>query len=304
MGTVTSETSVPPDLERSLPRRVFPALAGPTLIVACVLFAMRGFVFRSFLTGQHPDILAFWLPRFCYLGHSLRAGHIPLWNPLQFAGTPFVSDPQSGWLDAPAMGLFSTLSCGAALRAYIVLQPLLAGLGLYWFLRTESLHRVAATAGGLSASMLIATSNVGLSLPFDAMLAWTPFILVGAGGYLRARTLPRRLGWLALAAFAWGQMAAAHMSHGLAMASITTVVYVVARAAWQVRRGELHGVHAMALVLGFAAFLVAANLAVFIPRIPLLDRTSLRGGYAAIGGAAARAAGLVQVPLAPGGFWS
>src|SRR5437588_3695409 len=117
------------------PRRAVPAVAGPALIVLAVLFAMRGLVFRDFLSNQHPDILAFWLPRWCYLGHSLRAGHVPVWNPLQFDGAPFASDPQSGWLYAPAMGLFTTLGCGTALRAVIVLQPLLAGLGLYWFLR-------------------------------------------------------------------------------------------------------------------------------------------------------------------------
>src|SRR5438128_3715705 len=102
--------------------RVLPAAAGPALIVACVLFAMRGFLFRDDLTGQHPDILSFWLPRFCYLGHTLQAGHVPLWNPLQFDGVPFASDPQSGWLYGPVMGLFSTLSCGTALRMLIVLQ--------------------------------------------------------------------------------------------------------------------------------------------------------------------------------------
>src|SRR5438105_7283722 len=172
MGTVVSEPSAPPALERrALLSRFLPAAAGPALIVTCVLFALRGFVFRNYLTDQHPDILAFWLPRFCYLGHSLRAGHVPLWNPLQFAGVPFAADPQSGWLYAPVMGLFSTLGCGTALQMFILLQPLLAGLGLHWFLRTEGLHRVAATAGGLSLAMLIASSDVALSLPFDAPLA-------------------------------------------------------------------------------------------------------------------------------------
>ena len=105
----------------------------------------------------------------------------------------------------PVMLLFSTLSCGTALRAFIVLQPLMAGLGLYWFLRKERLHRVTATAGGLSLAMLIAASDVGLSLPFAGMLAWTPFALVGASGYLSATRWPARLGWLALGAVAWGQ---------------------------------------------------------------------------------------------------
>src|SRR5437016_2867059 len=161
MRSVVSDPRATTDPNRSsFPIRVLPAVAGPILILAAVLFAMRGIAFRSFLTDQHPDILAFWLPRWCSLGHALRAGHVPAWNPLQFAGVPFAADPQSGWLYAPVMALFSTLGCGTALRVFIVLQPLLAGVGLYWFLRAERLGRVAATAGGLSLSMLIATSNV------------------------------------------------------------------------------------------------------------------------------------------------
>jgi hypothetical protein len=305
MRTVAAEAPAEAPAPRtSFLHRFLPAASGPALIVACVVFAMRGLVFRNFLSGQHPDILAFWLPRYCYLGHALRAGHVPVWNPLQFIGVPFAADPQSGWLYAPPMLLFSTLSCGTALRMMIVLQPLLAGLGLYWFLRTERLHRVAATAGGLSAAMMISTSGVGLSLPFDAMLAWLPFVLVGAGGFLRASALPRRLGWLALGAFAWGQVASAHMSHGLVLATLATAAYMVARGAHQVRRGEPRAWQAVGLVTGFWAFVLAANLAILLPRMALFQRTSLRGGYAAIGGAAARAAGLTQRPLSPGGFWS
>jgi len=152
------------------------ALAGPALIVGSVLFAMRGFAFEPLLTNRHPDILAFWLPQFCFLGKSLAAGHIPAWNPFQFGGTPFAADPQSGWLYVPAMLLFSLFSCGTALRMFIVLQPLLAGLGLYWFCRKESLDRVAATVGGLSIAMMIAASQIGISLPFAGTLAWTPYV--------------------------------------------------------------------------------------------------------------------------------
>src|SRR5215475_3593848 len=36
-------------------------------------------------------------PWYSYLGEQLRAGHLPLWNPYQFAGTPFAADPESGW---------------------------------------------------------------------------------------------------------------------------------------------------------------------------------------------------------------
>ena len=107
-----------------------------------MLFALRGFAFHPLLTNHHPDILAFWLPRFSFLGRELAAGHVPLWNPNEMLGYRFAADPQSGWLYVPPMVLFSTLSPGAAMRALIVFNPLLAGLGLFWFLRKESLSRL------------------------------------------------------------------------------------------------------------------------------------------------------------------
>src|ERR1700693_1797250 len=122
--------------------------AGPMLIVASVLFALRGFVFHPLLTNSHVDILSFWLPRFAFLGRSLAAGHVPLWNPFEMAGYRFAADPQSGWLYAPVMALFSVLNPGSAIRALIVLNPLLGGLALYAFCRREGLARVAAAAGG------------------------------------------------------------------------------------------------------------------------------------------------------------
>ncbi len=215
--------------------RAASALAGPLLIFASVLFAMRGFAFTNSLTNQHPDILSFWLPRSCLLGRSLAAGHVPLWNPFEMAGVPFAADPQSGWLYLPSMLTSWALPCGEGLRAFIVLNPLLAGLGLYWFLRKEGLHRVAATVGGLSFSMAIAASFIAVSLPFAGFLAWTPFVLVGASGLCSSRRWPRRLGWAALAAVAWGQVANAHMSHGLAMCTGVVVLYLAARAARDAR---------------------------------------------------------------------
>jgi hypothetical protein len=309
MSTVVTEGAPPsaamPAREvGSRRRRIGLALAGPALIVASVLFAMRGFAFQPLLTNRHPDILAFWLSQYCFLGKSLAAGHIPAWNPFQFAGTPFAADPQSGWLYAPAMLLFSLFSCGAAVRMFIVLQPLLAGLGLYWFLRKESLHRLAATVGGLSIAMMLAASQIGISLPFAGTLAWTPYVLVGAAGYLSTERWSRRLGWMALAAFAWGQVANAHMSHGLAMCTLITAAYLTARSVQNVRRGRTRPLPAAGMALAFLAFLPLATLAVFIPRLALIARSSLRGGYAALGARLAQVAGIHDRPLMTNGVFS
>jgi len=280
------------------------SLAGPLLIVACVLVATRGYLLTPRLTNDHPDILAMWLPHLCFLGKSLPAGHIPLLNPYQMAGMPYASDPQSGWLSLAPMALFAGFSCGTALRLFIVLNPLVAGLGLFWFLRKEGLHRVSATVGGLSFAMIMAASSVALSLPFAGTLAWTPLVLVGASGFLHARSAAARLGWLALGAVAWGQVAVAHMSHGLAMCTLATVVYVAARSVRNVKAGDASWQRAAVLAVGFLVFLPLANLAIFIPRLALIPKTSLRGGYAAVGGAVARVAGIADQPLVPTGVWA
>jgi hypothetical protein len=153
---------------------------GPVLITGSVLFALRGFLFGGGLTNQHPDLLTFWLPRWSFLGESVAAGRIPLWNPFEMAGYRFAADPQSGWLYAPPMLLFSVFSPGPALRLFIVFNPLLAGLAMYVFLRKESMGRAAAAAGGLVLAMMMSTSTIAISLTFSGALAWAAVLLVGA----------------------------------------------------------------------------------------------------------------------------
>ena len=285
-------------------RRIAEAWAGPILIALSVIFAMRGFLFRSFITDQHPDILSMWLPRNCFLGSSLVAGHVPLWNPFQFSGAPYASDAQSGWLYLPVMTLFSALPCGAAMRAFIAFNPLLGGLGLYWFLRKEGLYRTPTTAAGLSYAMIMSTSTIAISLPFAGSLAWTPLVLVGASGWMRAETWPRRLLWLGLGGLAFGQVAAAHMSHGLLMCAGLTLAYLIARAARSVHFKHEKPLRPVLMALGYFAFLLPANIAILLPHLAMVGRTSLRGGYAALGVQIAEAAGINDAPLPDGGVWS
>ena len=290
--------------QRGRRRKILEALAGPALISLSVLVALRGFALQPLLTNQHPDILAFWLPRFSFLGRSLASGHVPLWNPFEFTGARFAADPQAGWLYAPAMVFFSWLSPGAAMRAFIVFNPLLAGLGLYAFLRKESLHRAAATAGGLSLAMMMTASEVAISMPFAGALAWTTIVLLGASGYRQSVLLSRRLLWLALAAFAWSQVANAHMSHGLGICTLLVGSYLVATGFAAVRTGELGAWRAVARTAGFLAFLPLASLAVLLPRLDYIATSSLHAGYDAITTPLRKAAGASDRPIMTNGVWS
>jgi hypothetical protein len=283
-------------------RRIVPAAAGPLLIAVAVVVARRGFLAGG-LTDQHPDVLSFWLPRFCYLGRQVASGHLPLWNPLLQAGTPYLAEPQSGWLHLSAMLLFSTASCGAALRWLIVLHPLLAGLGTYAFLRVERLHRVAATVGGLSAAMILGGSSVGASLPFSGSLAWTPILLAAASGFSRTDRGAARLGWAGVGALAWSQVAAAHLSNGLAIATALAVAVLAANGIRAVRDGRRSTGRATLLAAGFLAFLPLASLAMLLPRLALTPDTSLKDGYAALADLAG-GPGRGDRPLAAGGVWA
>lgn len=283
-------------------RRAAATLAGPLLIVAGTLLALRGFVFGANLTDAHPDILTFWLPRFSFLGRSLAAGHVPLWNPFEMLGYRYAADPQGGWTYLPPMALFGILSPGVAIRAFIVFDPLLAGLGLYAFLRKETLGTLSATVAGLSVAMMMGASEIAVSLPFAGMLAWTPIALLGAAGYRRADRWSRRLLWMALAGLAWSQVANAHMSHGLVTCTLLVAAYLGVGLVADVRGGRLRGRVALGRAALFLAFLPLASLPVLIPRLAFLGASSLQGGYDAIGEPLRK--GVEDAPIIPNGVWA
>jgi hypothetical protein len=287
---------------RLLRRPTVRALAGPATIVASVLFALRGFAFSPSLTNQHPDILAFWLPRLAFLGRSLAAGHVPLWNPYDMTGTRFAADPQAGWLYLLPMGLFSWLGPGAAMRALIVANPLLAGLGAYRFLRDEDLPRTAATVGGLGLARPIATSIVAIAMPFAGAIAWTTWTLVAASRFRRAATTAGRLAWVGVAALAWSQIAAAHLSHGLAIGTLLVLAYLLAHGWGSVRAGAASVWRVAGHVAGFLAFLPLASLALLIPRIDMIAASSLHAGYGAV--AEERVAGVQDLAIKANGVWA
>src|SRR5437867_9507428 len=114
----------------------------------------------------------------------------------------------------PAMLVFGGLPCGVAIRAFVVLQPLIAGVGTYAFLRSERLARAPATVAGLSLALVLAGSRLGLFLPFPSSLGWATIALACCSKLLRARVAWARVAWAGATALAWGQLVAAHLAHG------------------------------------------------------------------------------------------
>ena len=287
--------STHPELRSSPGPRAISALAGPALIVISVLAVLSDVAFRGLVATTNPDVLALWLPTHCFLGTSLGDGHIPAWDPHLMGGLPFAADPQSGWMNLSVMVLYAVLPCDVALRAYLVLQPVIAGLGLYAFLRTESVGRPAATLGGLALALPIAVSSIGLSLPFSASLAWIAVLLAVTARALRADSWPARLAWLVAAAVAWGQLAAAHLSEGLVIGTGALAAYLTLRLVSDVRSRRRSARGALALVGVLVLAATSINLAYFLPRLAYLPRTSLWSGYVEL---QRRTTALSSIPVA------
>ena len=251
-------------------------LAGPSLIVASVLLVMHDFAFGGRVTAQHPDLLALWMPNGCFLGDVLASGHVPAWNPFAMGGAPFAADPQSGWLYAPMMSLFTALPCSTALRWFIIAQPLIAGLGTYAFLRSEGAGRMSSTVGGTTIAVLLAGSRLGLSMPLAGALAWSTVTLAAVSRFVRAEATVRRLAWLVITALCWGQIAGAHLSNGLVVGTAALILYLVA--AGRVGMNPARTRYAM-WVIALLVALPLINAAILLPRLTHLPDTSATLGY-------------------------
>lgn len=78
-----------------------------------------------------------------------KAGQLPLWNPYSFSGTPLLANFQSA-VFYPLNILFFVLPFATAWSFLIVLEPLLGGLFLYFYLKNLKLHSLACLLGSIA----------------------------------------------------------------------------------------------------------------------------------------------------------
>ena len=272
-------------------RAALPMLAGPALIVSGVAWALRDFLVRNLSTSG--DIVRYWLPMYAELGRSLRAGNVLAWTPHVLGGMPFAADPHSGWLQVVPMTLFAWLPADRAAAWLVAVHPMIAGLGLYAFLRTERLSRAAATVGGLAIALVLATTRLAVAVRFPGALAWTAVALACAARAVRAPTRSSRAGWLAATALAWGQIAASHITVGLGVGTVALAAYLAAVAF--ARRVPPR--RALAWGTGFAVGLVMVGAAILLPRVAFAGQTSLAVGYDELSRLSERLTGAASPPI-------
>jgi hypothetical protein len=146
------------------------------------------------LYSDHSDLLAEHLPAKRFLVRSYHeTGELPLWCPYQFAGSPFLHDPQVGLFYPPYWLLLALPEryAGAALSWLTVLHVLIAGWGMYAYARTQGLTTLPALvaacgfmfAGKWMLHLLAAGHTITVGL------AWLPLLLIGLERAVRRRSL-------------------------------------------------------------------------------------------------------------------
>jgi Bacterial membrane protein YfhO len=237
------------------------------------------------------DVLTAYMPWYTFMGERLRAFDVPGWNPHQFGGTPFAADPQSGWMNLPAMITFPFFSPWVAFKVMVAIQLLIGGFSTYAFARLLRLGAVASLVAAvvfefgpfLFHNTYCCTARAQLAL-------WIPLSLLGVELALRADRFRVRIAPWFLAGFAMSQMYAGFLGQGALDGLLVVATYVAYRALisppvagqnWQER--VVRCLETGLTTLGLSIALGAAGL---LPRFAVNAETTIAGGnYSEIKGA-------------------
>jgi len=161
----------------------------------------------------------FFYPLKLYTADRLRAGGIPLWNPLSGTGEPWLANGQSGVFYPPTL-LFALPGPALAGGLYLLLHFAVLAWGAWRFLKEEGV----SDAGALLGTAALAASGFAASLSVYwnhfAAFAFLPAIAAVSRGGLRTRASVLGLGALiGLQAMAGSpEMSAASVVLGAALA--------------------------------------------------------------------------------------
>ncbi|MCD6290762.1 MAG: YfhO family protein [Anaerolineae bacterium] len=155
--------------------------------VGAIALAVLGFFWRvvsgqAYMPADGGDLASFLYPMYRFAAQTLRSGHLPLWNPHLYGGTPFIADPQNGLLYPINLLTFLLLPhiTYRTMEGLSLFHFWWMGTGAYFLFRelprNRRLSRWAALAGALAVTfsdpMLVHFGNLNL-IAVGSWLPWT-----------------------------------------------------------------------------------------------------------------------------------
>jgi len=165
----------------------FPVVKGKIPFPGDLLISENPYVTESYLgyapsgypnKAQGPDVIREIYPWRHFSIDEIKKGVLPFWNPHNFSGNPQLANFQTGFF-YPFNLLYLVLPFNISWTIIIMLQPFLAGIFMYLFLKKGiGLKDFPAVVGGISFSfssymtVWIEYGNIG------STLIWLPLILL------------------------------------------------------------------------------------------------------------------------------
>jgi hypothetical protein len=269
------------NLNAASPRRPFAdAVAIVVLVLLWLLFFWRLFTPTPAdqLSLAHGDFSRQFVTFGAYQHERFSAGEIPLWNPYNNGGLPFLADTQAAVFYPPRL-LTIALSGSEwtynALQMEMTVHVLLYTLLMYAFVRRLTMGRAGSVAGAFVAAIVAGyggfmTGYPPLQLALLEAAIWLPLALLAVLEATRDRF---RWPWLALAGLALGlTWLAGHPQTGW-FATYALVGYL----AWRVVTQRL-GWRVFAVALAITGALTVGLAAVaLLPGLEYLTRTARTG---------------------------
>ena len=223
-------------------------------------------------TSARGDMISRFSPLRAFGFGALRAGHLPLWDPLILGGVPNIGGIESALLYPPNW-LHLLLPVPAALNAILALHLWLAAALAALLARRLGAGRLGAALAGVCWSLGgTVWPNVRAGhLTVLCALAWAPLVYAAADGWLETR----KARWLAAGAAAFALQLLAGNPQTAYYTALGVVVFAALRLPERGRARLAAGVGAM-LVLG--ALAAAAQL---LPAVQAARESPRAGaGYA------------------------
>jgi hypothetical protein len=141
------------------------------LIAGDVIVGGRSFFYRDFGLWAYPNA--------CYHRQAFWAGEIPLWNPLNNCGLPFLAQWNTLTL-YPGSLLYLLLPLPWSLNVFCLAHLWLAGVGMYLLAHRWTRHPLAGAIAGLAFALNGLTLH-SLMWPNNmAALGWAPWVILSA----------------------------------------------------------------------------------------------------------------------------
>jgi hypothetical protein len=254
-------------VRKAIVRVVLPLFLLALVFMGAVLWPPAGMALGGY------DVRGLFVPWLEWTRTAVWQGHLPFWQAGQFAGYPFLSNPQVA-LFYPPTWLAILLPVRVGLSWGVLFHLVVAGLGMWLFVYQQSQTRLGAwlaaityAFGGFTAARLYA-GHVGLLATF----AWLPWLL-----WAFAWSVKRRSAWTAV-------LPAIPFALSILAGHTTSLLYVglvwgawavfLGTGGWRVETGDsgASSLHSLVSSLFFVArqFLIAFVVGLLLSGVQLL----------------------------------